>query len=117
MLLFVDGASHYSGNTDLAKKWDVVSAAGVAHSLTGGRFNAGRITFSLGGGSFDKPLYIQKNYSGVSTIIFGMALKQNATQNPYGGQWLEFLDGNRVQVALAIMPSGQIQISAQMLLV
>lgn len=108
-LQFVDGMSHFSTKAFLAKKWDVVSATGVAFDLTGGRFGRGRVIFTAPTGSFDQPDYIQKNYSGDSTVVIGMAVKQNATQNTYGGQWLEFLDGNRVQVGLAIMPSGQIQ--------
>lgn len=112
MLRFVDGCSHLSQSL-LGVKWDVVNSLGTGityNASSNGRFGGGAITFTgAGGTSFDVPLYIQKNYDGKSTIIFGFAIQQTATQNTFGGQLLEFLDGNTVQVGLAIMPSGQIQ--------
>lgn len=111
-LRFVDGCSHLSQSL-LGAKWDIVNSigTGVTYSATAnGRFGGGAITFTgNGGSSFDTPLYIQKNYDGASTIIVGFAVQQTATQNTYGGQLLEFLDGNRVQVGLTILPSGQVQ--------
>ena len=112
MLLFVDGCSHYT-QAFLAQKWDVVNAIGTAITQTpaaNGRFGGGAITFINQGNSFDSPYYIQKNYNGVSTIVVGMAIRQTATQNTYGGQWLSFMSGSTVQVALAILPSGQIAV-------
>lgn len=113
MLLFVDGCSHYD-QANLSQKWDVVNSLGTAVTQsrnTNGRFGGGAITFvNAGGSSFDVPLYIQKNYDGVTTIIVGMALRQTATQQTMGGNWLEFVSGNTVQVGLSIMPSGQIQV-------
>ena len=112
MLVFTDGCSHYD-QANLSKKWDIVNSLGngVTQSrTTNGRFGGGAITFTGNGGtSFDTPLYIQKNYDGVSTIIIGVAVQQIATQNTFGGQFLQFLDGNWVQLGLAILPSGQIQ--------
>lgn len=113
MLIFVDGCSHYT-QTFLAAKWDVVNslATGVTQSRnTNGRFGGGAITFTgLGATSFDTPLYIQKNYDGVSTVVMGFALQQTATQNTYGGQLLQFLSSNSVQVGITVMPSGQLQV-------
>jgi hypothetical protein len=113
-MIFVDGVSHYTDSW-LAKKWDVRSAnAGggtITQGLTSGRFGRGGITFVSGaseiGGAY--PLYIQKNYNGVSTIIMGVAVQQTATQNVLGGRLLTFVDGSTTQVGLNIMQSGQIQ--------
>lgn len=112
-LIFVDGCSHYT-QAFLSDKWDVVNSLGTAVTQsvnTNGRFGGGAITFlDAGGSSFDVPLYIQRNYDGVGTIVIGMAVQQTATQKTQGGQWLEFVSGNTVQVGIAIMPSGQLRV-------
>lgn len=113
-LIFVDGCSHYS-QAFLASKWDVVNNLGTAMTQsvnTNGRFGGGAITFTgTGAGVNDAPWYIQKNYDGVATIVMGFGVQQTATQTTLGGQLLQFLSGGTVQVAIAIMPSGQLRVA------
>lgn len=120
MLIFVDGFSHYSGNTQLAQKWDVVNTSGtqtsnsptIAHGLSGvGRFGAGGVAFDgkEEGSTSQKFQYMQKNYNGVSTIICGFAFKQGGTQCTTGGRLLTFMDGSTVQVAILVLQSGQLR--------
>lgn len=111
MLIFVDGMSHYT-DAFLTKKWDVRADtfSQIVQSLTSGRFGAGGITFSTTSTENSTySQYIQKNYNGVSTIITGIAVRQTTTQTFKGGRLLTFLDSNTTQVALNIMPSGQIK--------
>lgn len=113
MLIFVDGMGHYTDEF-LPKKWDVrlvdTAAGNIVQSLTSGRFGRGGITFTaVLAATGDRPVWIQKNYDGVSTIICGVAVRQTSTQLPFGGRLFTFLGGSVTQVALNILGSGQIQ--------
>jgi hypothetical protein len=121
MLIFVDGFSHYT-QAFMGDKWDIVEhgmgdVAMTQSVNTNGRFGGGAARFTdANGGGTEVKQYMQKNYDGVGTIIVGFAVQQTGTQNvfnpgsdPYqGGRLLTFLSASSVQVALTIMPSGQI---------
>lgn len=109
-MIFVDGFGHYiEGN--LASKWDVVNEDNnqLTHDPTGGRFGRGGVTFGPVPSGTSVANYIQKNYTGVSTIVIGFAFKQGGTQLTLGGRLLTFLDGGTRQVSIDVMPSGQLQ--------
>lgn len=109
-MIFVDGFGHYvDGN--LASKWDVVvdDLNCVAQDPTSGRFSKGGITFTFGTNSFSKGQYVQKNYTGASTVVCGFAFRQSGTQTTQGGRLITLLDGATRQVGINVMPSGQLQ--------
>ena len=123
MLIHVDGFSHYT-QAFMGEKWDIVehgtgSVAMTQSVNTNGRFGGGAATFTdADGGSSEVFQYMQWNYDGVDTIVTGFAVQQTGTQHafngggqldPYqGGRLLTFLSNSSVQVALTIMPSGQL---------
>ena len=127
MLLFVDSMGHYT-QPFMDKKWDVVGdpygvnptdpsdTVSITQSTSLGRFGGGGVAFdcptlaSLDSDAQQNDLqYIQRNYSGVSVIVVGLAVLQNSTQLTAGGRLLTFLDSATTQVGIDIMPSGQLR--------
>lgn len=139
-LQFVDSYGHYT-QPFMDKKWDVVGVpygknpsdlsdvVSITQGTTIGRFGGGGVTFAAPNrttlnaeGQLNDLQYIQKNYSGVSVVVTGLAVQQTSTQingvNPgtgttqipvAGGRLLTFLDSATTQVAIDIMPSGQLR--------
>jgi hypothetical protein len=109
-MIFVDGFGHYvDGN--LASKWDVVAddLNCIAQSPTSGRFGLGGIVYTFGTNSFSKAQYIQRNFTGASTVICGFAFQQSGTQTTQGGRLITLLDGATRQVCIDVLPSGQLR--------
>lgn len=108
-------------NGFLAQKYDYVSPdvddGSIAQSPTSGRDGRGGITFVTGNdaNTFAYPLYTQDSIPAADTQIFGIALRQTATQHALGGRLLTLVDGGEdvfgetTQVGINLMPDGTLQ--------
>lgn len=120
MLVQTGGLSAFT-NDFLPRKYGFVSfdvdGGSILQEPVSGRDGRGGITFTTGNddNSFAYDLYVQDAIPAADTQIFGIALRQTATQHAPSGRLLTLVDGGEdifgetTQVGINVMPDGTLQ--------
>jgi hypothetical protein len=105
MLEFMDGFDHYTGNTNIARKWDTTSG-GSGTDFPAGRFGGNCFQFGPGGSG---PSLTQGQLASVATRTVGFACKLGSIVE--GWIFFSFLDAGNNQVDLRLHTTGAIYVT------
>lgn len=100
-LLFIDGFDHYSAQTDIGKKWSVVTATYPTVTTTLGRRGGGALSV------LNTNYYVDRTISSTETVVAGFALYRTSSAT---GDVLKFFEGTTNHLTLTIDANGKLRL-------